>query len=309
MTSTTTRRAFLASVAASVAVPRLARAQRPRRYPISFSTLGCPAWTWKQILDHADRHGYAAVELRGIGSEMDLTRLAEFAPSRIADSRKDLAALGLVISDLGASANMHEKDVAARQKNLDEGRRYIDLAKALDVKYVRIFGDKVPPGEQRADVIARVAEGASQLAAYAQTAGVTVIIESHGDFTSSGDIEQIVKGVGSNAFAVLWDAHHTFVSGKEQPADTYKRLGTWVRHTHLKDSKPGAKDRDYVLVGEGDVSVKTQVQVLAANGYKGYYGFEWEKRWHPEIAEPEVAFPHYARTVGEYLAAAGVSPT
>lgn len=309
MTSTTSRRAFLASVAASMAVPRLVRAQRRRRYPISFSTLGCPAWTWTQILDQADRLGYAAIELRGIGSEMDLTKLAEFSSSRIAHSRKDLTALGLVISDLGASANMHEKEGPARQKNLDEGRRYVDLAKALDVKYVRIFGDKVPAGEQKADVIARVAEGASQLAAYASAAGVQVIIESHGDFTSSDDIEHIVKGVGSPAFAVLWDAHHTFVSGKEQPADTWKRLGTWVRHTHLKDSKPGAKDRVYVLVGEGDVPVRTQVQVLAANGYTGYYGFEWEKRWHADIAEPEVAFPHYAKTVGEYLADAGVSPS
>jgi sugar phosphate isomerase/epimerase len=309
MTSPTTRRAFLTTVAAGIAVPRLIRAQKTRRYPISFSTLGCPAWTWKQILDQADRLGYAAIELRGIGAEMDLTKLAEFSSSRIADSRKDLSALGLVISDLGASANMHEKEGPARQKNLDEGRRYVDLAKALDVKYVRIFGDKVPAGEQKADVIARVAEGASQLSAYAKTAGVTVIIESHGDFTTSDDIEHIVNAVHSDAFAVLWDAHHTFASGKEQPADTWKRLGKWVRHTHLKDSKPGAKDRQYVLVGEGDVPVKAQVQVLAANGYKGYYGFEWEKRWHADIPEPEVAFPHYARTVGEYLAGAGVSPS
>jgi hypothetical protein len=87
MTPTTTRRAFLATVAASMAAPRLVRAQRTRRYPISFSTLGCPAWTWKQILDQADRLGYAAIELRGVGSEMDLTKLAEFSPSRIADSR------------------------------------------------------------------------------------------------------------------------------------------------------------------------------------------------------------------------------
>ena len=164
-------------------------------------------------------------------------------------------------------------------------------------------------GDQKADVIARVVEGVRQLTAHAGPAGVTVIIESHGDFTSSVDLESIITDVGSDAFALLWDAHHTFVSGKEQPADTYERLGKWVRHTHLKDSKPGGKDRQYVLVGDGEVPVETQVQVLAANGYKGYYGFEWEKRWHPEIAEPEMAFPHYAKTVGAYLAAAGISPS
>ena len=308
MTSTTTRRAFLTGVAAAVTAPRLVRSQGRRRYPISFSTLGCPTWGWRQILDQADRMGYAAIELRGVGSELDLTKLPEFSSSRIAASRKDLAALGLVISDLGASANMHEKDPAARQKHLDEGRRYIDLARALEVKYVRMFGDRVPKGEQKADVIARVIEGFREMAAYASAAGVTVIIETHGDFTTSADIDRIVTGVGSDAFEVLWDAHHTFAAGKEQPADTYARIGKWVRHTHLKDSRPGGADRAYVLVGEGDVPVKTQVQVLASKGYEGYYGFEWEKRWHAELPEPEVAFPHYARTIGEYLTAAGVSP-
>jgi len=64
-----------------------------------------------------------------------------------------------------------------------------------------------------------------------------------------------------------------------------------------------------VLTGTGDVPVSTQVQVLARAGYKGYYCFEWEKKWHPEIEEPEVAFPHYARTMGEYLTAAGIKAT
>jgi hypothetical protein len=41
--------------------------------------------------------------------------------------------------------------------------------------------------------------------------------------------------------------------------------------------------------------------------YKGYYCFEWEKRWHPGIDEPGVAFPHYAKTMRRYLAEAGVS--
>jgi hypothetical protein len=42
--------------------------------------------------------------------------------------------------------------------------------------------------------------------------------------------------------------------------------------------------------------------VLAKGGYRGYYCLEWEKRWHPEIEEPEIAFPHYAKVMREYLA-------
>jgi hypothetical protein len=32
-----------------------------------------------------------------------------------------------------------------------------------------------------------------------------------------------------------------------------------------------------------------------------WLSLEWEKRWHPDIAEPEVAFPQYAALLREYL--------
>ena len=308
--TTVARRAFLTTLGAGLAAPAILRAQtRSKRHRIAFSTLGCPAWGWKTILETADRLGYGGIELRGVAGEMDLPKVPELQGTRLAGTKKDLAALGIVISDLGASAQMHHKDPAEREKQLDEGRRFIDLAQALGVPYVRMFGDKIPPDEPKDEVMKRVGEGFQQMAAYAKPAGVTVIIESHGDFTHSGDLEEILTRVGSPQFALLWDAHHTFVAGKERPADTYAKLGKWIRHTHLKDSKPEGTDRRYVLLGSGEVPVKEQVKVLAKAGYKGYYCLEWEKKWHPEIEEPEVAFPQYAKAMGEYLAEAGVKPS
>ncbi|HSD65792.1 MAG TPA: sugar phosphate isomerase/epimerase family protein [Vicinamibacteria bacterium] len=304
------RRRFLSTLGAGLAAPAILRAQaRSKRYPIAFSTLGCPAWSWKTILDTADRLGYAALELRGIAGEMDLPKVPELSGTRLAGTKKDLAALGLVVSDLGASARMHEKDPAVRERQLDEGRRFIDLAQAMGVPYVRVFGDKIPEGEPKEEAMKRVVEGFRQMAEYAKPAGVTVLIESHGDFTHSRDLEEILTRVASPQFALLWDAHHSFVAGGEQPADTYAKLGKWIRHTHLKDSRPEGADRRYVLIGAGAVPVKEQVRVLAKGGYGGYYCFEWEKKWHPEIEEPEVAFPQYAKAIGEYLAGAGVKPS
>ena len=103
------RRVFLTTLSAALAAPALLRARPAKRYPIAFSTLGCPAWSWKTILEQADQLGYAAIELRGVAGEMDLTKVPELAGSRLVETRKDLAALGLVISDLGASSRMHEE--------------------------------------------------------------------------------------------------------------------------------------------------------------------------------------------------------
>jgi sugar phosphate isomerase/epimerase len=64
---------------------------------------------------------------------------------------------------------------------------------------------------------------------------------------------------------------------------------------------PEGNDRKYVLTGHGDIPVRKQVEQLTKIGYKGYYSFEWEKVWHPDIAEPEVAFAEYAEVMGHYL--------
>jgi hypothetical protein len=84
-----------------------------------------------------------------------------------------------------------------------------------------------------------------------------------------------------------------------------------IRHTHLKDSVPAESGtgRRYVLTGTGEVPVRQQVEALVKAGYRGFYNFEWEKRWHPEIEEPEIAIPHYVEVTTDYLrrARAGVS--
>ena len=47
--------------------------------------------------------------------------------------------------------------------------------------------------------------------------------------------------------------------------------------------------------------IARQMQALAAINYKGYFCFEWEKLWHPDIAEPEVAIGDFARVAPSYL--------
>ena len=301
-----TRRRFLEGVTAAAAAPAIVRTlQKKPVYPIAFSTLGCPKWPWTRVLEQASALGYAALELRGIEGEMDLTKRPEFIGTRVDQTMKDLQALNLTISDLGASARMHEADPKVRAAQLDEGKRFIDLAARLKVPYVRVFGDKVPPGEDRKAVIARVIEGLRTLGDHAKGGNVSVIIESHGDFTDSPSLLEILKGAGMPNVALLWDAHHTVVAGKEAPAQTYKALGSYVRHTHLKDSRPEGTGVRYVLTGTGTVPVKDTVAVLVKGGYKGLYCFEWEKAWHPEIEEPEVAFPDYAEKMRRYLDEAG----
>jgi sugar phosphate isomerase/epimerase len=295
-----TRKEFLAAGGATfaLAVSRLSWAGE-RRLPLAFSTLGCPAWDWQKTLAFAQANGFTAIEIRGLQGDMDTPSRPEFAPDRIAQTKKELAAHGLKIACVSSSSAMHEKDPVKRAQSLVDAKRFIDMAAGLEAPNVRVFGNNIDAPKE--EVVAQVAQGLHELADYAGPRGVTVIIESHGDFTDSRTLKQVLKQAKSRYAALLWDAHHTFASSHEAPEYTVKELGPWIRHTHLKDSVPDGQDRKYVLTGKGDVPVKGAIDALRGMDYKGYYCFEWEKVWHPDLLDPEVAFPDYVRVVSGYL--------
>jgi sugar phosphate isomerase/epimerase len=302
-----TRRAFIGTSSlalGALALPLRSFSDSATRIPIAFSTLGCPAWDWTKILTFAHDHGFAAVELRGLQGNMDLPSNPIFAPDRIEQTKKEIQAHNLRIANLGSSATLYFEDPAKRAKELSDARRFIDLAAALGAPYVRVFGgkadtDKNPVPDDATKT--RVASALKELGEYSGPKGVTVIIESHDHFTSSATLKDVLSAANSPHVALLWDAHHTFATSNEEPEFTVKQLGKWIRHTHLKDSVGSGEDRKYVLTGRGNVPIERQIKALQSIDYKGFYCFEWEKVWHPELQDPEIAIADYARVVGQCL--------
>jgi sugar phosphate isomerase/epimerase len=304
MKQSVSRRSFLGSVGVAAAVPALSAVAYGReRFPLSFSTLGCPKWDWLTILKQARDMGFSGIEIRGIQGQMELPKVTQFAGAAWRQSLKDVEALNLQIVNLGSSVQLHQPDAAKNRQGLDSGKAFIDLAHNLKSPYIRVFGDQFVKEEPREATIERIVKGFQELARHAKGSGVSVLIESHGDFHNSPLLLEILGKVNLREAALLWDTHHTFVSGKEQPQETYKRLRRFVKHLHLKDSRPDGEGVRYTLLGQGTVPVKETVRVLAQGGYRGFYSLEWEKGWHPELEEPEIAFPHFVKTIREYLAA------
>jgi hypothetical protein len=133
-------------------------------------------------------------------------------------------------------------ELSKRQEQLDEAKRFIDLAKQLKSPLVRVFPDKWVEGEPHETTVDRIVKGLHELGAYAKGSGVAIIVETHGDFPHSAILLELMKKANMPNVGLLWDTHHTYVAGKEAPAETFKMLGSYVRHVHLKDSVPGEKE-------------------------------------------------------------------
>ena len=296
----TTRRSFLQSAAllSAGAMVSWSFDFKKRNPLLSFSTLGCPDWNLSMITDFAVQHSYKGIEVRGLLRELDLSKCKEF---KTAENRKATVRLmrqkGLHFAGLGSSATLHFAAAVERQKNLDEGRRFIDLAQEIECPYVRVFPNNFPQGQDKKQTIDLISAGLQQLAEHARGSKVSVLMETHGDLVKTADILTIMSAAEHKHAGLVWDFCNMWSVTKEPPAEMYRQLKKYIRHTHIKDAILINGKLQYTLLGKGEVPIIAAIEELANDHYKGYYSFEWEKLWHPEIAEPEVALAHYPNAI------------
>ena len=195
------RREFLKTLSSAMLAPMVlsevhAAKTKASQIPLAFSTLGCPGWEWKKILDFAAQHGFSAIELRGLEGKLDLPALPPFVADRIEQTKQEIRTSKLRIACVSSSAQLYVEDPTKRAKELADARRFVDLAAALEAPYVRVFGGKaesdkspMPSDETKA----RVAAGLRELGKYAGPKNVTVIIESHDHFTASATLKDVLR--------------------------------------------------------------------------------------------------------------------
>jgi sugar phosphate isomerase/epimerase len=277
-------------------------AKNERSLLLSFSTLGCPKWSFSTILDFAKQNGYQGIELRGIAGQLDLTKCPEFSsPENIRSTRRKVEEKGLRFVDLGSSAEMHHADPAERKQNLDQAKQFIDLAGQLGCPYIRVFPNKLPKDETRSATIDLIIQGLLELGDYAKDKEVRVLMESHGDAVQTDELKRIMDSAGHSNVGMVWDVVNMWSVTKEPPAQVYNKLGKYIFHTHIKDLRFENGKEQYVLLGRGEAPIFDAIESLIQGGYQGFYSFEWEKLWHPEIQEPEIALADFPKVMKKHF--------
>ena len=241
---------------------------------LAFSTLACPQWSTEQVVSNAFNLGYDAIELRLLdGAVIDPIKDAAKVVQAVKLSRSS----GLEVCALDTSSRVNQPDDEGRAQTLADLRAWFRLAQEVQVPLLRIFGgsgksDTQPqPTEQEAD--RQVIDFLGQIAQEAERVQVTVALETHDSFSSARRVGNILKAVNSQFVVALWDSQHPYRVG-ETAEEVYAYLGhNNIVHVHVKDALrigPTEKDWQLTLLGEGEVPVREQLQLLQQNGYNGY---------------------------------------
>ena len=293
-----TRRKFISATASLVPLTLMASSFNNKKYKplLSFSTLGCPDWSFEKIISFAAANSYKGIEFRGVQRELDLTKCTAFNnDENIKASLNLLKKNNLKVVDLGSSAEMHHAEGEERKKNIDEAKQFIDLAQKLNCPYIRVFPNDFPDNQTHEETIKLIADSLKELGDYASAKNVSVLLETHGKVVYTTDVLNIMQQANRSHVGLVWDAYNMWSVTKEPPVQVYASLKNYIKHTHIKDAKLINGKDEYVLMGEGTSPIFEVVDLLAKNNYNGYFSFEWEKLWHPEIGDSAIAIADYSK--------------
>jgi len=270
---------------------------------LAFTTLACPKWTLEQAADAAKRYGYEGLELRLLDGELLQPNLSIEARRRVRKVSKDS---GIPIMCVDTSVRIAQPDATERAAQTRDGLALLEMAAEWGAPFIRVFGGP-PEGAAEADVISAAVECLAALAKRGRELGVSAVLETHDAFCRSTTVMQIMNQIPGPGAGVLWDIMHPFRMGELAP-ETLARFGDRLQHVHVKDGRrpaDGSANWDLTLLGEGEIPTRDILAALHKGGYTGWLAVEWEKKWHPEIAEPEVALPQHAQVMRQYLAGLG----
>ncbi len=251
---------------------------------LSFSTRGWKDITWDRFLDIASEMDFSGIEVYKLIGDKELYVKGE------AFSRYNIAATTRMLKDRKLSIPVFDGNYDLTDPELLEDiKQIIDVAGYMRVDYVGI-------GTQTEDEHA-IRDAIKELLPIAKEKNVTILIETEGIYSDTKRLCGILDEFADDNLAALWDLHHTYRFANEEPKDTIRNLGAYVRHVHLCDSDDA---ETYNLIGEGDAPIKEFMDALYSIDYAGFISLEWKPEYMEDLDDYEVIFPYFVNYMSRF---------
>jgi sugar phosphate isomerase/epimerase len=202
-----------------------------------------------------------------VGIEVDLKA------GRRREIRARMEGEGLEICCIATSVRMAAPDPEERARHVADLLKYIDLAADLNCGLVRTFGGPRARDRELQIAVDFVVEGYLEVMPRAAERGVTVLLETHDDWSCSAPVRGVIEQAGHPNLRALWDFMHP-QRMLEKPEETFATIGPYTRHLHAHDGQ--YVDGKIVVgpLGKGVIDHAVPLQLLQEAGFDGYFSVE-----------------------------------
>lgn len=174
-----------------------------------------------------------------------------------------------------------EPDVAKRKEAVENHYKWIDAAKTLGCRSVRV--NAYGAGNDALALHDAAVDGLGRLATYAKAAGINVIVENHGGLSSDGQwLKGVMKEIGMSNCGTLPDFGNFCIVNGDGSMGHNTCIKEYDRYKGVEEMLPyakavSAKSYDFDAAGsETKIDFGRMVQLIRKSGYKGYLGIEYE---------------------------------
>jgi L-ribulose-5-phosphate 3-epimerase len=286
------RRGFLAAAGATVAasIAHVRTQQQPTPPKARFRT-GLVAYSYRQALE-SKAMTYedlirVAIDTGTDGIDMTVYWLPATSDEYLLNLRRFAYRNRVEIYSIGTRVRLAQPTPELQRQQLDELKKWLDVAQRVGATHVRVFGGEKPAGASLEQAVGFAAETLKRGAELAGARGLILGIEDDGGITDfAKDTIEIVKRADSPWAGMNLDI------GNFRPPDVYGQIEMSIPYavsTHIKttvaldDGKNrAAMDLDRVF------------RMFAAQGYRGYMGLEYEA-----TGDPATEIPTYLRRLKE----------
>lgn len=162
-----------------------------------------------------------------------------------------------------------------RTKAIENHYKWVDAAKYLGCKTIRVnaFGNG-----SREEVKNAVTDGLGHLGEFASRAGLNVIVENHGGYSSDGDwLLSVMQAVNRKNVGILPDFGNFCLKHENNKCveeyDKYKGVAQWMPYA----KGISAKTFDFDATGNCiETDYNRMFQIIKAAGFKEIVGIEYE---------------------------------
>jgi len=277
--------------------------------------LGCMSLSYKDEFagGRLDLEGFIerAYQLRLDGIDIHTRAFASTEPAYLRRIRMQALRRGLALSYIGISTNFG-KPQEQLEAEVDETRRWIDVAEFMGIPLVRVFAAWIPEGESEEEVWARMIPCPKEVAEYGEQKGVVVGLHNHnhGCVTRTGrDVRRIIEQVGNPYFSHILDTGQYVGSpgasgsgGKEDPSlDFYgsiRETAPLAVHVRCKIYRIQSGEEEWL-------DYPRIFEILRAVGYNGWLSIVYKGQ---EVEPEATAVPKAVRFLRRLISDEPVPP-